>query len=268
MLAIIGGSPARFAPFSQLFRQALEQFGRSRRCRSACTRPGHVAATDEQAREEFWPRYREVIAPRQQEPRLRDPDRGVVRPRRSGRDGALLRRLARDGRAARSPRTCTSLGATRFDLKYGMRRPLPRQLMTNIEVGHAALAGTGPPMPYFRSKRVAPERGQVCGDLLRDGLRRPDVERPVAARSRAANDSSVGIAKPRILLTERDDLQPARPELLAGLLVGGGDVARASARRPGAAADRTARSAWRKSSENGANRAGDPPMIASISENP
>jgi hypothetical protein len=29
MLAIIGGSPARFAPFSQLFREALESFGRA-----------------------------------------------------------------------------------------------------------------------------------------------------------------------------------------------------------------------------------------------
>ena len=28
MLAIIGGSPSRFAPFSQLFSQALESFGR------------------------------------------------------------------------------------------------------------------------------------------------------------------------------------------------------------------------------------------------
>ena len=37
MLAIIGGSPARFAPFSELFGQALERFGRAP-CRSACTR--------------------------------------------------------------------------------------------------------------------------------------------------------------------------------------------------------------------------------------
>jgi len=31
---IIGGSPARFAPFSQLFRQALESFGRAGRSTS------------------------------------------------------------------------------------------------------------------------------------------------------------------------------------------------------------------------------------------
>ena len=39
MLAIIGGSPARFAPFSQLFRQALESYGRSMLPIGACTRP-------------------------------------------------------------------------------------------------------------------------------------------------------------------------------------------------------------------------------------
>src|SRR5438132_10206652 len=61
MLAIIGGNPARFAPFSQLFQQALDRFGRAP-LPVGVHSPGHVAATDEQAREEFWPRYREVIA--------------------------------------------------------------------------------------------------------------------------------------------------------------------------------------------------------------
>src|SRR5580698_1019016 len=61
MLAIIGGSPARFAPFSALFQQALERFGRAP-LPVGVHAPGHVAATDEKAREEFWPRYRDVIA--------------------------------------------------------------------------------------------------------------------------------------------------------------------------------------------------------------
>src|SRR6266404_1022897 len=60
MLAIIGGSPARFAPFSELFRQALERFGRDP-LPVGVHAPGHVAVTDEIAREEFWPRYLEVI---------------------------------------------------------------------------------------------------------------------------------------------------------------------------------------------------------------
>src|SRR3979490_1446501 len=60
MLAIIGGSPARFASFSQLFREALESFGRAA-LPVGVHSPGHVAATDVEAREAFWPRYLEVI---------------------------------------------------------------------------------------------------------------------------------------------------------------------------------------------------------------
>src|SRR5438105_6206228 len=60
MLAIIGGSPARFAPFSQLFSQALESYGREP-LPIGVHGPGHVAATDEQASDEFWPRYLDVI---------------------------------------------------------------------------------------------------------------------------------------------------------------------------------------------------------------
>ena len=60
MLAIIGGSPSRFAPFSRLFEQALEKFGLTPR-QIGVHGPGHVAATDEKAREEFWPYYLDVF---------------------------------------------------------------------------------------------------------------------------------------------------------------------------------------------------------------
>src|SRR5437588_2952952 len=60
MLAIIGGSPARFAPLSQPFRQALESFGRPA-LPVGVPSPGRVAGADEEARDEFWPRYLEVI---------------------------------------------------------------------------------------------------------------------------------------------------------------------------------------------------------------
>ena len=80
--------------------------------------PGHVAATDEQARDEFWPRYLEVIRHAQQDPRVRDPDRGVLPARDRAARGAP-RRVARD-RRAEDRANLTALGATRFDLKYGM----------------------------------------------------------------------------------------------------------------------------------------------------
>src|SRR5688572_5784176 len=55
-LAIIGGEPDRFRPFVDLYHRALEQFGQPTEPVSAHC-PGHVAATDEQARDELWPHY-------------------------------------------------------------------------------------------------------------------------------------------------------------------------------------------------------------------
>ena len=49
-LAIIGGSPQRFRPYVDLYRQSLEQFGKPM-LPIAVHSPGHVAATDEQAKE-------------------------------------------------------------------------------------------------------------------------------------------------------------------------------------------------------------------------
>ena len=131
MLAIIGGSPARFAPFSQLFQQALDRFGRPP-LPVAVHSPGHVASTDEQAMEEFWPRWRDLIS-------LVAPERGFAIPTddsfawEAGPQGALY---------VGSPETVAqkiaanlpALGATRFDLKYGMGGLSHQALMTNIEL--------------------------------------------------------------------------------------------------------------------------------------
>jgi probable LLM family oxidoreductase len=131
MLAIIGGSPARFAPFSELFRQALESFGRAPLPVGGHS-PGHVAATDEQAREEFWPRYLEVIT---RFSRIR----GFAIPTREsfmqevGPRGAL-HVGSPETVAQKIAQTLTSLGANRFDLKYGMGGLSQEALMTNIEL--------------------------------------------------------------------------------------------------------------------------------------
>jgi probable LLM family oxidoreductase len=131
MLAIIGGPPARFAPFSELFRQALERFGRPP-LPVGVHAPGHVAATDEQAREEFWPRYRDVIASVAEA-------RGFAVPTRS----SFLREVEPAGALyVGSPETVaqkiaanlTTLGASRFDLKYGMGGLSHPALMANIEL--------------------------------------------------------------------------------------------------------------------------------------
>jgi len=131
MLAIIGGWPARFAPFSELFRKALDQFGRAP-LPVGVHSPGHVAETDEQAREEFWPRYLEVIT---RYSRIR----GFAIPTEEsfaheiGSHGAL--HVGSPETVARKiAQTMTSLGANRFDLKYGMGGLSQEALMTNIEL--------------------------------------------------------------------------------------------------------------------------------------
>jgi probable LLM family oxidoreductase len=131
MLAIIGGSPSRFAPFSQLFREALESFGRDP-LPVGVHSPGHIAATDEQAREEFWPRYLEVI-------RNVSKTRGFAIPTKDsflhevGSHGALYVGSP-ETVAQKIARNLDVLGATRFDLKYGMGGLSHDALMTNIEL--------------------------------------------------------------------------------------------------------------------------------------
>ena len=51
MLAIIGGDPARFAPYIDLYRRALAEFGHQAQPIGVHS-PGYVAETDEQAQEE------------------------------------------------------------------------------------------------------------------------------------------------------------------------------------------------------------------------
>src|ERR1700761_2427077 len=59
MLAVIGGAPARFAPFIDLYHQAAGQLGTTA-YPVGMHSPGFVADTDEQARELFYPGYKEV----------------------------------------------------------------------------------------------------------------------------------------------------------------------------------------------------------------
>jgi probable LLM family oxidoreductase len=131
MLAIIGGSPARFAPFSQLFQQALRKFGRDP-LPVGVHSPGHVAVTDEQAQEEFWPNYLEVF-------RRVSKVRGFAVPTKEsfaheiGPHGALYVGSP-ETVAQKIAANLTTLGANRFDLKYGMGGLSHEALMTNIEL--------------------------------------------------------------------------------------------------------------------------------------
>ena len=57
ILAIIGGAPARFRPFVDLYKRAYDQIGKDPQPLGVHS-PGHVADTDTQAREDLWPHYK------------------------------------------------------------------------------------------------------------------------------------------------------------------------------------------------------------------
>ncbi|KFF98330.1 luciferase [Streptomyces scabiei] len=57
MIAIIGGSPERFAPYIDLYQRATDEFGTIAHPVGMHS-PGFVADTDEEARELHWPHYK------------------------------------------------------------------------------------------------------------------------------------------------------------------------------------------------------------------
>ena len=130
MLAIIGGNPARFARLSELFRKATAQSGFVP-LPIGVHSPGHVAATDEQAREEYWPTYETFLLDVRKE-------RGFPKISREYFEHEVKYGSLYVGSpetvARRIVKTMTALDANRFDLKYGMG-PMPHAtLMENIRL--------------------------------------------------------------------------------------------------------------------------------------
>jgi len=114
-LAIIGGSASRFLPYVDLYRRALKELGKGPQPIGVHS-PGHVADTDEQAREELWPHYSSMMNRIGRERGW--PPRGRADfDREAGPDGALYVG-APDTVAAKIVRTVTTLGISRFDMKY------------------------------------------------------------------------------------------------------------------------------------------------------
>jgi probable LLM family oxidoreductase len=131
MLAIIGGSPRRFAPYVDLYHRALAASGHEMLPIGAHS-PGHVAATDEQAREELWPHHQAMMtrigAERGWPPITRD-----QYDREAGPDGALCVGSP-ETVAAKIAATIQALSLTRFDMKYS-NGTLPHQMqMSSIEL--------------------------------------------------------------------------------------------------------------------------------------
>ena len=130
VLAIIGGDPRRFVPYVELYHQALEQQGIAY-LPVAAHSPGHVAETDKQAREEFWPPYREMInrigAERGWTPTSRAQfERGIE-------EGSLYVGSP-ETVAQKIATTAQALGIARFDMKYSAGPLAHPLLMRSIEL--------------------------------------------------------------------------------------------------------------------------------------
>ena len=131
MLAIIGGSPQRFAPWTELYRERLTRFDKPLQPIGVHS-PGHVADTDEHAKEELWPHYADLMNRIGRERGWPPIGRGQFE-QAAGPDGALYVGSP-ETVAAKIAATMKALGLTRFDLKYS-NGTLPHDtLMKSIEL--------------------------------------------------------------------------------------------------------------------------------------
>ena len=130
MLAIIGGDPARFAPFADLHRRALAELGRAPQPVGVHS-PGHVGETDEAALEELWPHWK-GMHDRIGRDRGWPPLTRAQFEQQAGPEGALHVGSPATV-AAKVARTLLVLGADRFDLKYSAGTLPHPLLMGSIE---------------------------------------------------------------------------------------------------------------------------------------
>jgi len=131
MLAIIGGEPARFAPFVELYHRGLHEFGQGTKP-VGCHSPGHVADTDEQAREELWPHYLEMRTRIGKERGWPPPTRAQF-DREAGPAGALFVGSP-ETVAQKIAATAKVLRLDRFDLKYSNGALEHPKLLRSIEL--------------------------------------------------------------------------------------------------------------------------------------
>ena len=118
VLAVIGGSPRGFVQFADLYRRALVEYGREE-LPIGMHSPGHVAATDELAREQLYPHQADLYTRLGRErgwgPVLPDRLQPGGRARRARCSSAPPRRWP-----ARSRGPSSTLGLSRFQLKYSV----------------------------------------------------------------------------------------------------------------------------------------------------
>jgi probable LLM family oxidoreductase len=131
IFAIIGGEPRSFAPLAGLYREAMAKYGHPMQ-QMATHSPGHVAATDEEAREEFFPHWlaqrNRLGSERGWGPGSRREFEAMCTP-----EGALYVGSP-ETVAAKIALLKKNLGVDRFDLKYGNGTLPHPAMMRSIEL--------------------------------------------------------------------------------------------------------------------------------------
>jgi probable LLM family oxidoreductase len=130
MLAIIGGDPARFQPYVDLYHRALTQMGRPA-LPVGVHSPGYIADADDQAQAELWPDFKQ----------MRDrigTERGWPPMERAEFDREAARGSLYVGApetvARKIAQTVRTLGLSRFNLKYSAGPLAHDKLMRSIEL--------------------------------------------------------------------------------------------------------------------------------------
>ena len=130
MLAIIGGAPARFRPFVDLYLKALQQLGKPVQPIGVHCH-GYVADTDEHAQAELWPAYKQMRdrigrergwPPMQRADFERELGHGALHV---GSPETVARKIAA---------TAKALGVARFDMKYSAGALAHDKMMRSIEL--------------------------------------------------------------------------------------------------------------------------------------
>lgn len=131
MIAIIGGESARFRPFVDVYHRALEQLGQPVPPVGVHS-PGYIADTDDEAMEQLWPHWE---AMRNRIGGERGWGRTTVHEFQAaaGPSGALYAGSP-ETVARKIADTVTTLGVSRFDMKYSAGTLPHDQMMRSIEL--------------------------------------------------------------------------------------------------------------------------------------
>jgi probable LLM family oxidoreductase len=157
-LAIIGGDPRRFRPYVELYHRALAQFGYDS-LPIGVHSPGHIAETDEKAREELWPAYQvmrnRIGAERGWGPTSRAEFEHEIA-------AGSLYVGSPDTVALKIAATVRALGASRFDLKYSAGTLGHEPMLRSIELyGREVM----PRVRQLLSDELVRAEGEVAASL-------------------------------------------------------------------------------------------------------